>query len=795
MAYRIFLTDGIDTAEMDTENIDTKTIFALLELQDIGSKKNDIETLTFKGTKNNNEAFGSFFDFSRESNVSFSNNLFFNYNPLKSVKTFVYEDTELIFVGDLRLTEINVDVNGVVIYNCVVATKLTLLKTALSDKYLADLDFTDLRHRYCGNNIINSWVTSGGTFIETFDDVTDTYSSSYKPYGTGYNYPLIDYGYTLSAASATFSGLTIQKQFIHNLKNFKPAVYVRQYLDSIFNQEVLTGYTYEIKGSSGFTNMFNKIIIPDTNDNTLDTVTGITTLNYITANQEFFVLRGVPPYNESYWYNPTNSTATLRPASDLIIQPSSGIDNYLLSSDGKARVQRDFTSSVKFSTAIEVDCRISSDIINSANTIATISLVRFSSTDINVVDDIIYSEVRICPYNDITTIVITDEIIDNVEFRTGQWIGIFIELYTPLIFGGPFNPIINFVTVFGTDINIPATSANTFNYIATPQLVCDEEIIEPKKPKNIKQLDFLKSIINQFNFVVYTEKDNYKHFIFELYDDYYSKMVPQNLITNSLDWTTKIDYTKGLQITPNIKLPKSYLYTYKSDIDFLNATYKTKYNEIYGQFSFNDDLGLVEQKKVELIFAPTVMTTINSYNYPLYYKVENGVISRTALIPRIIYYNGYNTYENLSSQLFVGYEANSTPGITIIKQLIQYPLVSNYYYNYDNIFAPTYGKPINDIHFNQPREIYFQNTNDIFSNLPNSYTNYYINQVTELTDENVIFVDCDVYLTEFDIGNLDLSVPVFIQTGNNNGAYFKIINVEYENKDLPSRVKLQKIVI
>jgi hypothetical protein len=797
MAYRIFLTDGIDTAEMDTENIDTKTIFALLDLQDIGSKKNDIQTLTFKGTKKNNEAFGSFFDFSRESNVSFTNNLFFNYNPLKAVKTYVYEDTELIFVGDLRLSEINVDVNGVVIYNCIVATNLTLLKTALSDKYLANLDFNFMQHRYCWNTIYNSWV-EGNNAPELYDSTTDTYTQTNQGYGVGYCYPLADYGYRFNATTSTWSGNTIQATNIISLRNLKPAVFVRQYLDSIFGQSVLSGYTYEIKGSTGFTNMFNQIVIPETNEITqvsLQAISATTTQQPTgyTYNFEFTEADFRPGDGSNFLYSYVNVPN--------ITNPTNGNFYFTGYTAFSKTIGLKSLRTIKTSINLEIDVDITTypypPIPINKTTTVDFLLKQITSTS----DVILVRKTVTRPYN--STGNFTDELyIQDVEISKGDVIYYQFKIVQAL--GAIVSPNIAVELNYNKlKLSLPGKQTDNLIYNIEPNITCSEEnTFIPTAPVNVKQLDFLKSIINQFNFVVYTEKNNYKHFIFELYDDFYVRTLPQYLITNSLDWTNKIDYTRGLQIKPNIELPKSYLYTYKSDVDYLNVFYKNKFNEIYGQFSFNDELGLVDQKKIELLFSPTVMTTINGIMKPLYYIVQNNTITPNKINPRIVYYNGYQLYDNTVGTNFgstyIGYEENGTTGITTLLELDNYPQISNYYLT--NLYS---GSTItgytvqNDIHFNQPREIYYINTNNNFnvSNLSNSYQNYFINQITELTDENVIFVECDVYLSEFDIGNLDLSVPVYIQTGNNNGAYFKIINVEYENKDLPSKVKLQKIVI
>lgn len=77
----------------------------------------------------------------------------------------------------------------------------------------------------------------------------------------------------------------------------------------------------------------------------------------------------------------------------------------------------------------------------------------------------------------------------------------------------------------------------------------------------------------------------------------------------------------------------------------------------------------------------------------------------------------------------------------------------------------------------------------------NIYFNRYMQQVTDLTDPNVVFVECDAYLNEIDIANLDLKIPVFIDMGELGHAYFKVLSVEYDSKDVSAKVKLQKITL
>jgi hypothetical protein len=789
--YSIFLTDGTNTAELDIEDIESKILFALWELQDIGIKKSNIQTITFKGTKKNNNAFGSYFDFSRYTNLGDDNRLFFNYNPIRSVKIIVYEETNLIFVGDLRLTDIDIDTFGNIRYNCAVTTSLSILKTTLSEKYLTDLDFTELQHRYSWTTIDNSWIV-GDNAPELYNTTTNTFYQQPQGYGRGYMYPFIDYGYRFNATGATFNSTPVSATTITSLRNFKSAVFLKEYFRKIFEQSELQGFSFEIKGGDDFVNMFNKVIIPETNEQFRDKIegSGITTTIFdnradISFTKFFYLL----------WDNGDGTfTARRTLPSSGITQPTGSFTNYfkLENSFFTITAQRDiitsfdinlriditgYTADIQPNTDITLECRMAKKVSNQTTEQTTLA-----------------SQTIVVPYGGVLPNSLFQFQVPNVELRQGEFV--ILQFWTTAQITGTTN---NTNVVLGLKnkalvIKTPINDGVMFfdRMVSTGNTNAD--IIKPVPPFNIKQIDFLKSVINQFNLISYTDNVNYKHIIFEPYDSFYYRTRPEYIISNSLDWTDKIDYTQGLKIKTNIELPKSYLFTYKDDTDYLNDTYKKRWNETYGQFTFNDALGLQEQKKVELIFSPTPMTTLNNIMQPLYYKVENNRITPFKIVPRILYYNGYNVYNNSffdnDSINLIGYEKVGTTGITILSAVTEYAQVSNYYLNSQSNTGYTV---VNDIHFAQPNEIYFTNYDNLFLNPANSYQNYYQNQVSEITDKDVIFVECDALLNTIDIANLSLATPVYINTGDYNGAYFKVLQVEYENKITPSRLSLQKI--
>jgi hypothetical protein len=177
------------------------------------------------GTANNNKLLGNIFDFN---NANFDNpldpNVLANFNAARNASARIEIDGLQIMKGVLRLLEI-VHVDGAIEYECALFGELGGFINALGNKRLEDLDFSAYDHTYSYANIVASWNTSGST---------------------SYCYPLIDYG-NVSTDKINFQ-----------YKTFKPALFVREYLDKIFTG---SGYTYECDLFN--TSDFRKLVVPN----------------------------------------------------------------------------------------------------------------------------------------------------------------------------------------------------------------------------------------------------------------------------------------------------------------------------------------------------------------------------------------------------------------------------------------------------------------------------------------------------------------------------------------------------
>lgn len=259
--------------------------FAIDDIKDFSSRNTNFsKTIILPGTANNNMLLGNIFDFSVSNfYLSSADNVGSNYNASKGAECVMFQNNVQVFKGVLRLMEI-VITNRVPEYEVAVFGELGGLVSAIGASKLEDLDFSAYDHVWNETNIVNSWNASG----------------------TGYYYPLIDYG-----------GVSTDK-LNFDIKAFRPALFVSEYISKIFTA---AGYTY----SSALMDSarFKKLIVPNnlkdfkratyrvisasrtSTANVLDTGTGspltipwnTTTLYLFSVSSNLFTYTGTDPLN------------------------------------------------------------------------------------------------------------------------------------------------------------------------------------------------------------------------------------------------------------------------------------------------------------------------------------------------------------------------------------------------------------------------------------------------------------------------------------------------------------------
>ena len=240
------------------QDISTEFNYSIDDVNDFGSRNTSYsKTINISGTAINNRIFGFVFDLG---NANFTDNTLpnvnYNFNASKSAQCRIFIDKVQIFKGTLRILEIVID-DKTIEYQCSVFGELGGFINTLGNKRLTDLDFSDYDHTYNIANIKSSWEVSGAR--------GDNNSAAY---GSGYFYPLLDYG-NVSTDKVNFQ-----------VTAYRPALFLSEYLQKIFAG---TDYTYSLDLLTGDQNLFNRIVIPHNQIN-LTKTTG--TLNVATRTTE-----------------------------------------------------------------------------------------------------------------------------------------------------------------------------------------------------------------------------------------------------------------------------------------------------------------------------------------------------------------------------------------------------------------------------------------------------------------------------------------------------------------------------
>ena len=244
------------------QDISTEFTYAIDDVSEFGSRNTSFsKTISIPGTATNNLVFGYIFELN---NANFTDNTLpnvgYNYNVTKQANCKIFIDKVQIFKGTLRILEIVID-KETIEYQCSVFGELGGFINQLGNKRLEDLDFSAYNHTYSVANISSSWDNAGGS---------------------GYYYPLIDYG---NVSTGTYG--TLKKDFQYT--TFRPALYVKEYIQKIFAG---TDYTF----SCPFFNsaLFNRLIIPHNQT----TITALNNTSLNAASKVMTINTNLSPYAE-----------------------------------------------------------------------------------------------------------------------------------------------------------------------------------------------------------------------------------------------------------------------------------------------------------------------------------------------------------------------------------------------------------------------------------------------------------------------------------------------------------------
>lgn len=282
-------------------------------------------------------------------------------------------------------------------------------------------------------------------------------------------------------------------------------------------------------------------------------------------------------------------------------------------------------------------------------------------------------------------------------------------------------------------------------------------------PLKIKQSDFIKSIANMYNLVIDIDPDNDKKIVYTQRDDYYDS-------GTEYDWTDKLvtDKNAAIEFISNSNNKKIIL-TYKADTDLTNTQYLADTKEIYGQVEYelqNENIKGLDSK--ELIFSPT---PIASTDFGTYAPIWNPQAPKCNI--RILLDGGEQP--TTAPYDIIDYMIGTTPVSDAGFALSTYPMLSHM----DNPNTPAF-----DINYGLCDYYLFDFTSQTNNNLYSMFWSRTIGQI-----DNGKLMTAYFYLNEYDISVMKLNDKIFIKD-----TWYNINSLQYDpNSTGPVKAQLMTI--
>jgi hypothetical protein len=276
-------------------------------------------------------------------------------------------------------------------------------------------------------------------------------------------------------------------------------------------------------------------------------------------------------------------------------------------------------------------------------------------------------------------------------------------------------------------------------------------------PSEIKQSDFIKSILQMYNLYIEQDVDNPYNLVLRHRDEYYDSGVEK-------DWSRKLAKDKDQQLIflPDLTNKKLKL-TYAPDSDEFNTMYEQATSEIYGQIEYTFDNEYVKDVDTqELIFSPTPVfpTSFGAYVPAIVGSAPNTNI-------RILYDGGIQSCQPFDILDF---------GTTGEFGLTSYPMLGHF----DNALTPSF-----DINFGT-NDFYFYEPLSLTAN--NLYNLYWRRTVNQINVGKMLIAMFD--LTEVDIQSLKLNDKIYI-----DNSWWNINKIQDYNGNQRQLTKVELISI
>ena len=652
--------------------------FQVGDIRDISQRKGNFsKTITLTGSKNNNNLLNHYYDVNIIEGT-------FNINAITTCTVIqdgipVMEDCSLQLTAVVK-AQLTDGYEEHVTYEVLIKDSKADFFTAITNKELTDIDFSDFNHTYDAFNVVNRF---DNTVVDGFK-------------------------YFLPASDDS----------IYSTQEFKPAIFAKVYFDRIFAD---AGFTYDWP-SMGY-DRFEQLFIPynggvdnfDYNDYLVKAQkTASTTIN-ATNNQagRTSIATGNTKVNIVGWTELEDSQNIFTPLTGLYSAPftisTTNAQQYdysitmsyqlnLVNTSGGtlyARIQGSNIPAPCFykpllSVSSGTNPLVSSLLYNNPNPIAnsTINNAVPSPFTIGIGSTNILTETIT------TTIPYSYPLVNSGTLSSLGLTVLQEDLYTPTVTSlrrwatgsaaGPNAPV-GTVVIQAVITNIQLSIVPSATVVAIGGTIDVNDYV----PKKIKQNDFIKSIFNMYN--LYATIDNTQPNKINLIhrDAFYDS-------GTEVDWTYKLakDQEQNLSFLPELTSKKIIL-SYANDKDNPNVTYSNATSNIYGQAEVIFDNEYVKEVNTkELLFSPTpVIKTV----FGAFVPMIAGAAPNTNL--RILYDKTLAGVPLATCGQFYIYDYGSVGQIN----LTSYPLVGHF----DDPLTPTFdiNYAICDFYYYQPSSL------------------------------------------------------------------------------------------
>jgi hypothetical protein len=634
-----------------------------------------------------------------------NNNLFFksafninavSFDATQKIESYIEDSNVTIAVGSIRLSNIitnNRDRN--VEYEVTFFGEVSDFSAAIGGSFMNSLNLTAYNHVKSYVNVVDSW--SKNLFL---GDVI---------------YPLIEWGYdyldglpvqnTLSYRDGTNSknGFTSNLHPL-SIDQFKPVIRAKVLFDAIFAS---SGFTYESTFLNG-SDFMNQYIITEQTDTAIDRKTAKFEAKG-NASQNLDLITGITKlFFPNEIYDTSNSFNNATSVFTVPLTFPTPTDFFTFTISGATRMI--FTGAP--GTPITFDIQIFNLTSN-----AVIATQSFSYTPVTQNEIFNFT----ANFNVLNAVApIGNELIFRINITS-----------LSVIFSGRF-------------INGTLTQNTSVDNI---------NVLNNYLPNNVKNIDFLKGIIERFNLVLEPSKTKEKHFIITPWVDWVEQGTQR-------DWTNLVDGNVDIQSKPLFESQsRSNTFLDDEDSDFVNYNFQLATKRTFGQLDIDSQNEiLVGNKVTQSLFAPTPLLPIGNASaqtdatpnqklaatFLIPHIAKDTTTERTPIVPklRLVYYNGMTP---APLEWHIKNDANVTIGWN------EYPLVSQYSIFNSTTFddlawrnsAPLW--PITGAVTNPP----MRTRNDLFNNYWLKWYNFTYDPFGRILEMNIILDYSNIFDLRF----------------------------------------------